>query len=463
MWFVGIDWADRYHEVVILNELGHQVDALRVAHSAAGLAALTTYLHSGSGHREVDGMTAPPVDLPADQPDQEQGQQVVCLVETDHGLLITALLEAGLTFCPVHPTTLKRLRPPSGVKTDRLDARLLARVGRNDWPNLRVVRPDAPLVQELKTLTRDLEGLLHAQTRLVNQLTACLKAYFPAALECFDGLTRQVSLAFLQAFPTPEVAAQASLAQLTAVLTRVHYPHPQHKAAQLQRLFQAPRLHAATGVAHAKARLMEALRAQLALLREQIAAFDQAIQQLFLQHADAPLFASLPGAGRRLAPRLLAEWGEDRSRFTSAASVQALAGTAPVLYQSGTFRGVRRRRACVNAFRQTLYQLARESVLCEPWARTYYRRKRAEGKTQAMALRALANHWVRILYAVWQKHERYDSEVFAQAQRAHGSPAAAAYPPRSRDRCGPRDGATNSARFGPERASRAQGVKAGRP
>ena len=90
---------------------------------------------------------------------------------------------------------------------------------------------------------------------------------------------------------------------------------------------------------------MAALRAQLELLTTQIAAFDQAIEQLFAQHADAALFASLPGAGRRLAPGLLAEWGEDRTRSTSAASVQAHAGTAPVLFQSGTFRGVRRRGA----------------------------------------------------------------------------------------------------------------------
>jgi transposase len=165
---------------------------------------------------------------------------------------------------------------------------------------------------------------------------------------------------------------------------------------------------------------MEALRAQLQLLTSQIAQFDQAIQQLFTQHADAALFASLPGAGRRLAPRLLAEWGEDRRRFTSAASVQALAGTAPVVFQSGNFRGVRRRVACVNALRQALYHFARESVLFEPWAKAYYQRKRAQGKSRGMALRALANHWVRILYAMWQRHQPYEREVFVAAQRAHG-------------------------------------------
>jgi transposase len=401
MWFAGIDWADDHHDAVVLTDQGQLLGALRVPHTAEGLDHLTRFLRGGAS---TSGAAEP----------------VICLVETQHGLLITALLEAGFTVCPVNPLAVGRLRPPSGVKTDALDARLLARLGRNDWPALRVLQPDGPLLQELKTLTRDLEGLLREQTRLVNQLTACLKASYPAALRCFDGLTRQVTVAFLQAFPTPEAAAAASLDQLTQVLAQGHYPHPRQKAEQLAALLQAPQLHALPGVARAKARLMAALRAQLAVLTTQVAAFDQAIQQLFAQHADSAVFASLPGAGRRLAPRLLAEWGEDRTRYASAASVRALAGTAPVLFQSGAFRGVRRRRACVNAWRQALYHFAWESVLCEPWAKAYSQRKRAQGKTYAMALRAVANQWVRIIYAMWQARQPYQRAIFLAAQHAHG-------------------------------------------
>jgi transposase len=165
---------------------------------------------------------------------------------------------------------------------------------------------------------------------------------------------------------------------------------------------------------------MAALRAQLAVLSTQVAAFDQAIPQLFAQPADRAVFASLPGAGRRLAPRLLAEGGEDRTRYASAASVRALAGTAPVLFQSGAFRGVRRRRACVNAWRQALSHCAWESVPCAPWATASYQRKRAQGKTDALALRAVANQWVRILYALWQARQPYQRAICLAAQHAHG-------------------------------------------
>src|SRR5260370_6195999 len=95
-----------------------------------------------------------------------------------------------------------------------------------------------------------------------------------------------------------------------------------------------------------------------------------------------------------------------------------LAGTSPVISQSGTHRSTRMRTSCSKPLRNVLYQLARESIQREAWAKTYYERKRQEGKTFTMAVRALANQWVRILFAVWKNREGSDPQVFALAQRA---------------------------------------------
>ncbi|MCL6558251.1 MAG: IS110 family transposase [Firmicutes bacterium] len=45
----------------------------------------------------------------------------------------------------------------------------------------------------------------------------------------------------------------------------------------------------------------------------------------------------MPRAGERWAPRLLAEWGDDRTRFDSTQEVRTLASTWPTPYQSGKF------------------------------------------------------------------------------------------------------------------------------
>jgi len=169
---------------------------------------------------------------------------------------------------------------------------------------------------------------------------------------------------------------------------------------------------------------MLALVSQLVPLLEQIKQYGQEITRLFLSHPDSAIFTSLPRAGKRLAPRLLAGWGDDRERYVSAASVQALAGTSPVAYQSGHYAKAHRRYACVKPLRNVLYQFAWQSTFQEPWAQAYYQRKRHEGKSHSMAVRALANGWVRIIHAIWREQQRYTATTFLGAQQAHAQRAA---------------------------------------
>jgi hypothetical protein len=41
-----------------------------------------------------------------------------------------------------------------------------------------------------------------------------------------------------------------------------------------------------------------------------------------------------------------------------------------------------------------------------------------------MAVRALANQWVRSIHALWVNHETYDATIFLAAQQAHAPRAA---------------------------------------
>jgi transposase len=276
------------------------------------------------------------------------------------------------------------------------------------------------LIQELKTLTRDQESLIASQTSLVNQLTACLKTYYPVALTLFSKLQRPATLAFLQAYPTPQVAQQASLEEITLLLKQAKHRRLAHVGLRIWEQLRQPSLQADAITTRAKSRLMLALVQQLRLLLDQLAAYDQEIARLFQAHADQPIFSGLPGAGKRLAPPLLAEWGDDRSRYANAASIQALGGTSPVPVESGKHTSVQQRHACIKSLRNALFQFAWQSTFQEPWAEAYYHRKRKEGKTHSMAVRALSNVWVRIIYALWRKHEPYQAATFLAAQQAHG-------------------------------------------
>ena len=404
MWYAGIDWANDHHDALVIDEKGHQVGSLRLDHSPSGLSKLNTFLEQVIG--------------------SQPKEQIACIIETTHGLLIAALLEAGWPVYPVNPRTVDRRRSASGAKTDIIDAYLLAKTGRADLADLRRLTPDSEQVAELKLLTRDQDGLIQMQTRLVNQLTACLKAYYPVALDLFGKLQQKSTLLFLQTYPTPQAAQAASCEQIQQVLQACRHPQAKAVASAIVEQVHQPALQADAVTIRTKSRLTLALVSQLLPLIEQIAHYDKEIDTLFLTHEDHEIFESLPRAGKRLAPRLLAEIGDDRERYQDASSLQALAGTSPVLFQSGMYSKAHRRLGCIKPLRNALHQFAWQTTQSEPWAKQYYERKRAEGKSHTVAVRALANVWLRIIFAIWSRHSTYETATFEYAQQQHARRAA---------------------------------------
>ena len=194
MWYAGIDWANDHHDALVIDETGRQVGTFRVDHSPQGMSRLNTFLEQIIG--------------------SESKEQMACIIETTHGLLIASLLEAGWPVYPVNPRTVDRRRSASGAKTDIIDAYLLAKTGRADLADLHRLTPDSEKIAELKLLTRDQDALIRMQTRLVNQLTACRVTYYPVALELFAKVQQKSTLLFLQTYPTPQAAMAASAEQI---------------------------------------------------------------------------------------------------------------------------------------------------------------------------------------------------------------------------------------------------------
>ena len=156
MWYAGIDWANDQHDALLIDAKGRQVGSLRVEHTPQGMSKLNTFVEQIIG-------TAPK-------------EQMACIIETTHGVLIAQLLEAGWPVYPVNARTVDRKRWAKVPKTDTIAAYLLAKTGRADFADLHRLTPESEQVAELKLLTRDQSALIQMQTRLVKQLTACLKA-----------------------------------------------------------------------------------------------------------------------------------------------------------------------------------------------------------------------------------------------------------------------------------------------
>ena len=99
-------------------------------------------------------------------------------------------------------------------------------------------------------------------------------------------------------------------------------------------------------------------------------------------------------------------------------------GIAPVLASSGQQRWVHYRWACPKFVRQTIHEWALHSLGQCAWARDYYQRQLARGKSHHAAVRALAFKWLRILFRCWQNRTPYQEPIYQQAlqRRAGRSP-----------------------------------------
>jgi transposase len=254
---------------------------------------------------------------------------------------------------------------------------------------------------------------------LSNQLTACLKAYFPAFLDLFGDPDRPVALAVLQQWPTPAALRNASVKRLEAFLRQHHQPEAAAKAQEIHARLTQPAFQVAPVILRTKARLAQTLGHQLRALAEEIAAYEAEIRRVLRTHPDGELYLSLPGAGDLLAARMVGELGDNRDRYRDAAVAQCTAGTAPVTRASGTSRTVHVRRACIHPLRETMWHFAFCSTSHCAWAKAYYRAARGRGKQHAEAIRMLGNVWLRIIIAMRRDHRLYDQAVFLNAREAH--------------------------------------------
>ena len=250
-------------------------------------------------------------------------------------------------------------------------------------------------------------SLTHDSVRLSNRLRRVLLRYYPAALALFTDFTTQISLEFVQAYPTPQAASDLSCEDFRSFMVTHGYPRPRELPRRFARL-QAPQPQATADtvqVYHPEARLLAGL---LVVIRQKLSV-QHDLTKLYQQHDDAPIFDSLPGLGTVLSPALLAKFGDDRKRFPSAESVQALAGTCPVTKASGKRMIITFRKGCDRDFRQISQQWALASLRSDSlWAASYWQQMRVHAESESHALRCLANRWLAIAWKLWQDKKPYD-------------------------------------------------------
>ncbi len=401
--WIGLDWADRRHEIRLQAVGSEQVESYTVEQKPEALHAWVAELQA----RFPQG-------------------RVALALEQSRGAVIYALMNYPfLWLYPVPPKGLARYRQAfftSGAKSDVTDADLLLEMVRSHRDRLRAWQPDDPLSRQLRLLVEYRRETVADRTCLTNRLGALLKTYFPQALEWAGELRSLAACEFLGQWPSLETWQGAGRSTQRKFF-RAHRRLPAEALEQvLNAIAQALPLTRDRALVAASVLMTQTLIEQLRAVISSLERLDAELEKLFQQHPDREIFQGLPGAGEALAPRLAAAFGTDRQRYQSAAEVQQFSGIAPVTEASGKQHWVHWRMACPKFLRQTFHEFADASRKKSLWAQAYYEQQRQKGATHHAAVRALAYKWIRILYRCWQSHTRYDEAVYLAALRRHHSP-----------------------------------------
>jgi transposase len=397
--FLGDDWAEAHHDIYICNEHGDRLAARRLPEGIAGVTALHELV---SGHAESPS-------------------EVVVGIETDRGLWVQSLIEAGYQVYAINPRAASRYRDRhslSGAKSDAGDAKMLAELVRTDRHNHRQVAGDSHLAEGVKILARAHQNLIWERTRHTNRLRSSLREYYPAALATFADLADRDTLAVLDRAPTPAQGQALTPGRVrTALRAGGRTRNIDTRAQTIVEGLRVESLQAPTVVVSAFAATTRSQVAILRALNEQIAALETELAAHFEQHPDADIYLSLPGFGVVLGARVLAEFGDDPNRYVSAKSRKNYAGTSPITRASGTRHVALARFVRPSRLADALDQWAFCSLNKSDGCNAYYRCRRASGDTHHQALRALGNRLVGILHGCLTHHTTYD-EATAWAHRS---------------------------------------------
>jgi transposase len=393
--YCGIDWAEDHHDIALVNQDGQLAARRRISDDAAGLTQLLALLAEHG-------------DAPEDP--------VPVAIETPRGLLVACLRATGRQVYPVNPMAVARYRDRhsvSGRKSDHGDAVVLAHVLRTDRDMHRPLPADSELAQAIAVLARAQQDAVWDRTQAHNRLRSHLREYYPGFLAAFGaargGIMRPEARAVLATAPTPADAARLTAAQLRAALTKAGRSRGiDAEAARLREALRRPQMRHPPLVEQAMGRQARALLGQLDAACAAAADLEQAATESFNLHPDAGIITSFPGIGALTGARVLAETGDDRSRFQDAKGLKAYAGAAPVTRASGKTRSVTRRRVKNNRLAAAGYVWAFSALTASPGARAHYDRRRDTGDRHAAAQRNLFGRLLGCLHHCLITGQHYD-------------------------------------------------------
>lgn len=392
---VGMDICKGKSMVAVLRPLGEVVaKPFEVCHTASGLGKLLDFLKGLEGETKVIM--------------EHTGRYYEPVAQVIH--------EKGLCVSAVNPLLIRQYGGNSlrRVKTDKADAKKIARYGLDNWAELREYTPMDTIRHELRTLNRQFHLASKNRTACSNNLVALLDQSFPGVRGWFDSPARKdgsrkwvdFAMTFWHADCVRSVSQAAFAARYRKWCKRHGYNFNGEKAEQIHR--EAREMITLVPKSATTKLLIQEAASQLTSLSRMVEVLRAQMNRLAAQLPEYPVVMGMYGVGESLGPQLMAEIGDIR-RFAGKQSLVAFAGVDPMPNQSGR-RESRSNKSSKRGspyLRKTLFNIMTVLMQNAPPEEPVYQflsRKRAEGKPYYVCMTAGANKFLRIYFGKVRDH-----------------------------------------------------------
>lgn len=374
-----------------------------------------------------------------EQDDAKLRQWLDCLAGRFEGRRLCICMEAGrepllwrmedhddVDLFVVNTTTAARYRKtftPSGDKNDRRDAASILDLLQRHPEKVKPHRKSSAAARAMHQLTLARRHAVDRRTAVIASLREVFELFYPVASKLFDDLSSPMALAFLKQWPDPLSLGKARESTL------VDFFHKHHSRSE-KVINERIELIGSSSCLTEDPMLLEVAHmrisdhtGQIKALNEAIHDYERRIDEVFADHEKMPLFSDLPGAAKKLAPRLLAAFCLVDPE--NASEMQTIVGIAPIRVQSGQSMKTFMRQRCPKFLRQSFHEFAGCSINSSAWAKAFYdNQTKVKRKGTQAAKRALAFKWIRILYACWSQNKPYNEMQYIAALQKRKSPLA---------------------------------------
>ena len=384
MYYCGIDVAKRKHAIALMDDHGQPVQRpFTIENTRAGFDHLLHALAQLPG----------PVLIGLEATGHYWWALYEDLTRHDHPVVVLNALQ-------VHAFRKSGVRK---VKSDRTDASWIAEFLRFSQPE--PAQPTTAVFLQLKEVSRFRYHLSDQIGDGKRKLLSILDRVFPEYETLFSSVFLNSSRQLLAQAASAQELATFDLSELTELLKTTSRSHfGRTKAETVQTV--ARQSVGVRFLADAAQLEVRCLLAQIDLLEDQRDQVDEALAQLMDQ---VPQYlTSIPGVGPTTGAALLAEIGNIQ-RFDAPEKLVAYAGIDATVYQTGQFEAHRMHMSKRGSpyLRHALWQAASMAIQHDNELRTYYDRKRQEGKSHGTALGAVCRKLITRIYIVLKKNRPY--------------------------------------------------------